>query len=220
MNIAKKQKRNAILLPILMITTTIVVFYLSTLLLGKYMGYISGFLFYWFFWCLYIPKKITGLKITEFFVDEKPLFIRKNLLIILLLLATIITPIFMYTITGIKSTPLIVILLGIPLAIIHSFFEELFWRGFYVKQFKTSIIYSIIIPTIFFMLWHISPQFALKADNPLIFVISTLPLGLTYALTAYVTKSAKWSFIAHAISGILAFSGFLSMCLVEIFNLS
>jgi len=121
----------------------------------------------------------------------------------------------MYTIPSIKSTPLPVILLGVPLAIIHSFFEELFWRGFYVKQFKTSILYAIVIPTIFFVLWHFSPQLAMKSDTSVMFVISTLPLGLTYAFASYVTKSAKWSFLAHALSGIFAFSGFLSTCLVE-----
>lgn len=220
MNTFTKKKKSAVLLPIMLIVSTMGVFYLSTFLFDKYLGYLIGFLFYWLFWCLYIPKKITGLKIKEFFIDEVSIFKWKNLWILLLLLATIIAPIFMYTIPAFKSMPLIVLLLGIPLAIIHSFFEELFWRGFYAKQFKASILYGIVIPTIFFALWHFSPQFAIKSDTPVMFALSTLPLGLTYALTGYVTKSARWSFIAHAISGILAFSGFLSMCLVEVLKIS
>lgn len=214
------KKRIAVLLPLMLISSTIGVFYLSTILLNKYLGYIIGFMFYWLFWCFYIPKRITNLKIKVFFTDEKSIFKIKYIWVIILLLSTIIAPVFMYTIPNLNKTPLLIIVIGIPLAIMHSFFEELFWRGFYAKQFKTSMIYSIVIPTVFFMLWHISPQFAMKSNTPIIFVISTLPLGLTYAITAYITKSAKWSFVAHAISGILAFSGFLSICLVEGLQLS
>jgi membrane protease YdiL (CAAX protease family) len=206
-----KRKVLFAIMPIFLIITTSFVFYFSSISIGKYQGYLIGFLFYWIFWCLFIPLLISKKKIFVFFKNEKPLFIKKNWWIIILFLSTIISPIFIYFLPEISKTPIILLLLSIPLATIHGFFEELFWRGFYIKEFPNNIIWGIVIPTIFFSLWHISPQFSIKDNNILLFLISTIPLGLTYGIVAFVTKSAKWSAIGHSISGIFTFSGLLAV---------
>ncbi len=211
-----KRKVLFILLPILLILTTSAVFYSMSVIIGKYEGYLIGFLFYWIFWCLTIPLFITKKPISTFFKDENPLFIKKNWWIIILFLSTIIAPVFMYFLPNLFSKPVLLLLLSIPFAIIHGFSEELFWKGFYIKEFPDNVVWGIIIPTIFFSVWHISPQFSIKDDNVILFLISTVPLGLTYGMVAFVTKSAKWSAIGHSISGIFAYSGLLSTSLYNI----
>ncbi len=205
-----------LLLPVLLILSTSGVFYFCTKLWNPYVGYLAGFLFYWLFWCLLIPLWVSGHGLRDFFRDTQPLLKRNNWWIIILLASTVIAPVFMYFIPAIKSTPLPVILLSIPLAVIHGFFEELFWRGIYIKEFPDNTWWNLIIPSLLFSLWHFAPQWAIPADNRLIFVVSTLPLGFTYALTARVTGSARWSAIAHSLSGILAFSGNLAISIYQL----
>jgi uncharacterized protein len=206
-----------LILPILLIVSTSAVFYLSSIAFGKYPGYLIGFAFYWFFWCLCIPSIITKKSPFEFFKNGKPLFKKKNWWVIILFLITLIVPIFMYNfIPNLFTTSIIVIILAIPFSIIDGFFEELFWRGFYVKEFKNSVVWGIIIPSFFFSLWHFAPQIIFPHDNPVTFVLSTFFLGLVYGIVAYTTKSAKWSAIGHSISGMFAFSGSLASTLFKI----
>jgi len=102
---------------------------------------------------------------------------------------------------------LFLIIINIPLAFINGFGEEIFWRGFYIKEFPNSIIWGIIIPSIFFSLWHFAPQIAIPHANRFLFVFSTFLLGIVNGIVAYITKSAKWTAITHTIGGILAVAG-------------
>lgn len=212
-----KRKAMFLWMPALLIVTTSLVFYTAALFLGPNAGYLAGFVFYWLFWCLAVPVLILKKKPSALAGWGKPLFVRKNRWVALLFLSTLVLPVFMYFIPKWTVTPLPVFLLGIPLAVVHGFFEELFWRGLYVNEFPRSIVWGILIPSAFFTLWHLAPGFATGGTSPL-FLISTVPLGVTYAITAYVTKSARWSIIGHGISGILAYSGLLSLSLYNLFG--
>ena len=212
----RKRKLLFLALPILLIASASCVFYFAARLWGRDIGYLVGFLFYWLIWCLLVPLLLLGRRYVSMLRDKKPLFRRKNWWIILLLATTVIMPVFMYLIPGFASTPLPVMLLGIPLALIHGFFEETFWRGLYISFFPDDLVMGLIYPTLFFSLWHIAPQLAMPSGSPAVFVLSTVPLGFTYGLTAYAAKSAKWSVIAHGVSGVLAFSGYLAPSLYAV----
>jgi uncharacterized protein len=205
---AMKRKILFLILPVLLILSSSLVFFIITKIYGQYWGNLAGKSFYWIFWCLLVPRLITKKKIRHLFTDEKSLFRKDNWWVIILFISTIIIPIFMYnTIENLTIKPIIIIVSAIPFSIINGYCEEAFWRGFYIKEFPNSITWGIIIPSIFFSLWHFAPQLASPHTNPLAFVASTIPLGLTYALVAYRTKSAKWSAIGHTISAIFAFAG-------------
>ncbi len=205
-----------IILPILLILTTSFVFYVATKSLGKYWGYLLGFAFYYIIWCILIPLYTSKRSFFSFFRNERPLFRKKNWWILILFASTILVPIFMYFIPKLPSMIPAIIILAIPLSIIHGYCEELFWRGLYIKVFPKSILWSVFIPSIFFTLWHIAPQFSIQSDHPVIFIISTFPLGVTYSIVTFVTNSAKWSARGHTISGFLAFSLPISLCLYKV----
>jgi len=195
-------------LPVLLILSTSIVFVVSAIALGNYASYLIGISFYWFFWCLCVPTLIGRKSILDFMRSEKPFLTGRNWWVILLFLSTVIVPLFMYnTIQKVMVTPLYLILLNILLATINGCCEEVFWRGFFVKEFPDSIVWGIVIPSIFFALWHFAPQFAIPHDNRVAFVLSTLPLGIINGLVAYKTRSAKWSAIGHSIGGVLAVAG-------------
>ncbi len=205
-----------ILLPILLTIITSIIFHFASLILGIDWGYLTGFMFYYLIWCILIPLIITGKSFLSFFKDGHSLLKMKNWWIIILFLSTLAAPVFMYFIPKLPEAVPAIIILAAPLSIIHGICEELFWRGLYIKQFPDSIIWSVIIPSVMFSLWHIAPQFSIRSEHPFIFIISTVPLGLTYAITAYATKSAKWPAIGHAFSTFMAFSLPISSSLYNI----
>ena len=214
----RKRKLLFIGLPVLLTASASCVFYFAARLWGRELGYLIGFLFYWLIWCLLVPLLLLGRRYFTMLRDKRSLFRRQNWWVILLLASTVIMPVFMYLIPRFSVTPLPVMLLGIPLALIHGFFEETFWRGLYVAFFPGDVVMGLIYPALFFSLWHIAPQLAIPAASPAMFILSTIPLGLAYGLTAFATKSAKWSAIAHGVSGVLAFSGYLAPSLYAILN--
>ncbi|WP_169311808.1 CPBP family intramembrane glutamic endopeptidase [Spirochaeta thermophila] len=163
-----------------------------------------------------MPLLISKRPLRDFFMDEKRLWVKENWWVILLFAVTILSPFFMYFLPRFSSTPPLVLLLSVPLALVHAFFEELFWRGLYIKEFPDSVVWGVVIPSLFFSLWHVAPQFAIPADDVVLFVASTLPLGFVYGFVAYATKSARWSAIGHGISGVMAYSGFLSLSLSRV----
>ena len=205
-----------IILPVLLILSTSVVFYTATLFFGRNWGYITGFFFYYIIWCLIIPLTLTRRKFLNFFKSESSFLKWKNWWIVILFASTVISPVFMFFIPKFASINPWLILLAVPLSIIHGHCEELFWRGLYVKEFPGSIVWSIIVPSVFFTLWHIAPQFSIRSEHPVIFIISTIPLGVTYAIVSFVTKSAGWSAAGHAISTFFAFSLPISLCILNI----
>jgi len=197
-----------LLLPVLLIISASIVFYITSCTIGRYQSFLIGISFYWLFWCLLIPSIIKSKSIRFFLKSERPFLVRKNSWVILLFLSTIISPLFIYkTISNLAIKPIMLILLAIPLAVINGFCEEIFWRGLYVREFPNSIMWGIIIPSVFFSLWHFSPQIAMPQHNRFVFILSTLPLGMVNGIIAFNTKSAKWSAIGHSIGGILAFGG-------------
>ncbi|MBN1649145.1 MAG: CPBP family intramembrane metalloprotease [Spirochaetales bacterium] len=211
-----KKKILFLILPVVLILTTSVVFYTATALLGKNWGYLAGFFFYYLFWCILVPLLVTKRSFAGFFKSDFPLFRKKNWLIIMLFISTLIAPVLMFFIPKLPSIIPIIILFSVPLSVIHGHCEELFWRGMYIKEFPGSVLWSVIIPSVFFTLWHIAPQLSIRSEHPFVFIISTIPLGVTYAIVAFVTKSAKWPAIGHTISSFFAFSLPVSMCIYSI----
>lgn len=205
-----------LVLPVLLIGTTSLVFYGAAVLINPPSGYLIGFLFYWTVWCIIIPSAVFKRSIMDYFRGTKNIFTLRNLPWIILLLITIIVPFFTTFLKELFTVPPAVFLLAIPFATVHGFCEELFWRGLYIKEFPRDPLWAIIIPSVFFSLWHLAPQLAIKGVPLAPFILSTLPLGLTYAFVSYFTKSAFWSAVGHSISGIFALSGLLAPSLYAV----
>ena len=206
-----------IILTVLLIISASLVFYMTAVAIGKEKGYLIGMAFYWFFWCLGVPVLVKRKSIIYFLKNERSLFIKNNWWVIILFFSTIIIPIFMYnTISYLLIKPLVLFLIAIPVAIISGTCEELFWRGLFIKEFPDSIAWGIIIPSLFFSLFHFAPQLAIPHPNKVLFVLLTFPLGLTNGIIAYKTKSAKWSAVSHSIGGIMAFGGPAALCLYRL----
>lgn len=118
----------------------------------------------------------------------------------MLVLGTVI----MYLIPSINEATLNLILLAIPIALVHGIGEEALWRGLYIKTYPKNIVMGVVYPSIAFALWHLSPQIVFPAENLIGFVVSTLFLGVSYAIIAFKTGSIKWIALLHILGSLLA----------------
>jgi len=200
--------------PLLLLPVMSGVFALASCWLGAETGYLLGFVFYWLFWCLLIPRVLLGeAEFAAILRDRAPLFSRENWPAALLCLVVTLVAVFMY-VGEFTRAPLALILLAIPLATINGFCEEILWRGLYVRLFPRNPWLGILYPALGFALWRFAPQVIYPAENAIGFVVSTLFLGLAYGFIAYRTGSARWTAISHSLSGILALSGYLAPSLL------
>jgi len=204
-------------IPPLLIFTVFLVFRFASSKLGKEKGYLVGFCFYWFFWCLLIPWLLMGKGFTSLLTDRAPLFSPANWPAALLWIIVTLVTLVMYAKSFIKA-PLTLILLAIPLATLNGFCEEILWRGLFVRAFPGNPWLGVLYPAIGFALWHLAPQSVFPAENKLAFILSTFFLGLAYGFIAYSTGSAFWAAISHSLGGILALSGSLAPSLLVLLS--
>ena len=201
--------------PLLLILTTALVFRYSSKIFHKEKGYLIGFVFYWFFWCLAVPWLLIGKNFASLLTDRFPLFSIRNWPAALLWVIVTVVTLIMYGKSFIKA-PLILILLAIPLATLNGFCEEILWRGMFVQAFPGNPWLGIFYPALGFAFWHLAPQSVFPAGKVPGFILSTLFLGLAYGFIAYSTGSAFWTAISHSLGGILALGGMLTPTLIKI----
>jgi membrane protease YdiL (CAAX protease family) len=177
--------------------------------LGKEIGYVLGFIFYWAVWCLLVPLRILKREgIGRLFKEERPLFRKQNWLPAALLIMIVVITVIMYPPTRLVAVPMKLLLIALPIAVINGVCEELLWRGLYVKALRGNMILGVVYPLVGFALWHISPQLLIPAGTGVWpFVLSTFFLGISYGWISYRTGSIKWNAISHSIGGILDLGG-------------
>jgi membrane protease YdiL (CAAX protease family) len=214
------RKAFLISLPVLLLASTALVFTALSRWLGRNLGYVLGFAFYDLVWCILVPLLLLGRKgFVGLFSERVPLFSKANWLPATLLVITTVVAVVMYrdTIANIASTPVALILIGIPVTIINSTCEEILWRGVYARAFPNRFFLGLIYPSIGFALWHISPQLVMPSEGSmLLFVVSTFFLGLVYGLAAYRTGSARWTALSHSLNGILTLGVPLSTAILTL----
>lgn len=210
-----------LIIPIALILTTALIFFVFSNFFGSSLGYVIGFSFYYVVWCYSIPLALIGKDgFVSLFKEANPLFRKRNWYLIILFFLLIFGTLIMYLIPSITEATLVLVLLAIPIAIVHGVGEETLWRGLYVRAFPENTFLGIIYPTVGFALWHLSPQIVFPAENGiLIFLVSTFFLGLTNALIAYKTGSIKWVAFLHTIGSLLALGQPITTSIIDIFGL-
>lgn len=224
MKISTRTKYFLFCLPFLLLLTTAFIFYSLPRWLSKELSYIVGFIFYDGFWCLLVPFVILGKdNFRSIFKEDSPLFQKKNWWLILLLFSTTAGAMGMLASNDIANTPLLLIILSVPVAIISGTCEEILWRGLYTKIFPGKLFAGFLYPSLGFAIWHLSPQLIYPSKMPggmFAFAGLTLFLGLCYGLVAYKTGSCKWTAISHSLNGILDFGGAIAPAIYTVLFVS
>jgi membrane protease YdiL (CAAX protease family) len=175
-----------------------IIFKVATEQFGDKLGYFTGFLFYWLFWCLLVPVLLIGPTVIKHFLKPSALFDYK------IILCLISLPIFVYAYAfpaAVKRADPFIISLSFILAVINATSEEVLWRAVYLQMFKNPWI-NIGYATLGFAVWHYAPQVIVANKNPggiHSFVVFAFTLGLCFSYVGFRQKSIFWTIIAHTL---------------------
>ena len=190
-----------VLCPPILLLTTFLLFRFLAATLGNEKAYLYGFLFYWIVWCFLLPiitVGISGLK--EMFAVPNPQFGRPVWLGVLLLLGP---PLFIFLTRfpeSIRGATTIFVASSIVYAIANGTFEEILWRGTYIVGFDGHLFWGYIYPSIWFGLWHLSPQVVETGKvtwETFGFAAMSIILGLVWGWVARTSGSVRWTILAH-----------------------
>jgi len=204
--------------PIILYILMGVIFAGSTRLWGKESGYLLGFASYWLIFGIIVPVMIFKKQhYSSLLRDRAPLFSRQNWLAALLWIIIAAVSLVMYG-RDLFVSPLVLILVAVPPAVVNGFCEEIFWRGVFVKCFSGNPWLGVIYPAVAFSLWHLIPQSVFPSENAPGFILSTFFLGLAYGFIAYRTGSARWTAFSHSLSGVIALSGMIAPTFLKLIS--
>lgn len=184
---------SAIVLPLILLTSTMIGFSFFSKRFGNRAGYLAGFVFYWVFWCCTVPIHYLTLKgIIALFNYDGQLFKEHLVSNVACLLLPLIFA-YAYAFPKALSKATFAIVAGsFLLAFVNATLEEILWRGTYLTLAGNNQLVYMLLSSLGFALWHFAPQLihpSKAAGGQLSFVLFAFFLGLAYSTVTYQTKS-------------------------------
>lgn len=193
----------AIIAPIVLVAVMVPVFrYLSKLFSENWrIGWFLGLLFYWILWGGLFSYLMLGKSNLLELIQPQRLTVEIGLLVLVPLVGAGLyrfVPGMDY-----QKPALWIFVLLISTNFGNGFFEELLWRGVYLKLFPESLLWGWIWPCLWFGLWHYAPGSIAPGRNPLGLMIGSGIMGFYLAFLARHTCTIWWTIIAHTIGGFI-----------------
>lgn len=171
--------------------------------LGLRRGYLAGFALYWSVWCGLVPWALLGTDgVVALFRPGAAPFGRPAALGVALLASPLLLGYGYAFPRAIRGATATVVLASAALALVNATFEELLWRGAYIRVFPGSWLLGYAYPAFGFALWHIAPQRVVPNRAPggsASFVLVCAALGLMWGWVARASGSIVATTIAHAV---------------------
>lgn len=190
-----------LLAPIILVAVMYPIFQLLARILGNTASWYAGLATYWLLWGLSYPLLVLGkdtvldlLRPTEFDLSA----------LLLALIPVIFAAIgrFQYGIQYEKSSALIGVALLVT-AVGNGLFEEIFWRGTYLRMFPSSMLLTIVWPSLWFALWHYAPGSVSQSGSVLRLMAGAGFLGLFLSYLARRTDTIFWGILSHTLAGLI-----------------
>jgi membrane protease YdiL (CAAX protease family) len=182
--------------PGLIIACYLVFHFFATLSDNK-QGFLLGMIFYWLAGCV-VPVFLWISK-----ANRKLLLRIKKVnwwQFVLLLLPVILAFLFGPFKQRMGEATTLIIMLSLPYAFINAFCEEFMWRGLFFAHHQGNYFHAVIVPTIWFGIWHYVPLSVQPASvGNLYFILSAIGLGLCWSTVTYYTRSVFWSIVSHTL---------------------
>ncbi len=186
--------------PLILVATMIPAFRLLAGVMNARLAWYIGLKIYWIIWGITFPLYIIGWEnIKVLLRPQRP----NTLAIIFVSIPLIISIIGRFTLgMAYESDNIWILLLFIATCIGNGFFEEVLWRGVYLKVFPNSITFRMIWPSLCFAAWHYAPG-SILSSNPLSLIIGAGVLGLYLSYVSRKTNTIFWSIITHILIGLV-----------------
>ena len=101
-------------------------------------------------------------------------------------------------------------LLVLVSAVLNGTFEEVYWRGLYLEEFRNSVSVGLWVSTMLFTLWHFSLWFAkgvVYQGGLLALVGGAFVMGLLWSFVSRKLQNITMCIIAHVFVNVFAFTG-------------
>lgn len=203
MNMNTKQKI-AIIAPLALIGFMYPVFRLLMAVFDETIAWYLGLITYWLIWGAIFPLLIIGWESIKTMIFPK----RINAKIILLVMFPVAMASLYRIIPGMGYTkPSIwILLLYLSTTLGNGIFEEIMWRGVYLKLFPENVMFRVIWPTFFFALWHYIPGSVNSDGNVIALMIGAGIFGFYLSFLVKKTDTIWWSIITHILGGLVMIS--------------
>jgi membrane protease YdiL (CAAX protease family) len=167
-------------------------------------GWFFGLVVYWMIWGAAFPMWAIGKKkLLDLVQPQKP----DTKILLLVVFPLLMSTIYRF-IPGMEyqknSVSILLILLSTTIG--NGFFEEMLWRGVYMRLFPDSIFLRIIWPSVWFSLWHYVPGSVSPSGSVTALMIGAGFLGFYSSFLARITDTIWWSIIVHTLGGIIMVS--------------
>jgi membrane protease YdiL (CAAX protease family) len=194
----KKQQIAIAVLPILVLMM-LWVYQVAARLFGSSLGWYVGFMVYWPVWCVLYPLWMLGWDgFRGLFRSRKLGLSEWGLMFFYPTMAFIGTFLFEQQQREIPE-----MILYIFMSFGNGFFEEILWRGVYVRLFPEDKLWGFVWPTLWFAIWHYAPGSISPWTNVGVLMAGALGLGACVGWLAMKTGSIRWSIISHTLSGLI-----------------
>jgi membrane protease YdiL (CAAX protease family) len=192
--------------PAILILATLAVFQVTKPVTTQWVTHLTGFAFYWSVGGIIIPLILLGRD------GYASLFARASVkwsLALRLGVPALFIPaafgflfVFPYLFPG-ESNLLIP---GLVLyALLNGTFEEVFWRGLFVRHFRGNPWLGVVYPAVLFGLWQLVPwalfDWWLRPPPEIVLAVA-IPVGLLFSWVAYRTGSIRWTVVAHVLANL------------------
>ncbi|MGD2253775.1 MAG: CPBP family intramembrane metalloprotease [Anaerolineales bacterium] len=196
-----RRKIIAIISPLILMGMMYPIFGWLTGALGKTIGWYLGLVVYWLLWGAVFPLLIIGKEsIRNLIRPRKPDAKAIGLVLLMLLLAGTFR---LITKTEYQKPSIWIFVLLLTTNPGNGFFEEVLWRGVYMKLFPDNLFFRIVWPSFWFALWHYIPVTAHSDKNPIGMIIGPGLMGLYLGFLAKKTGTIWWTILAHTIGGFI-----------------
>jgi hypothetical protein len=166
-------------------------------------GYLSGMILYWLLWCLLPFFLLISKKNRRFLLKIRKLNWWQGVLVFIPVILAVLFGPFKNRIG--EVTPLI-ITFSLIYAFVNACCEEFLWRGIYFDHHPGNFFYAVIVPSIWFGIWHYVPLSVLSGSiSNFYFILTAMGMGFCWAVVTYYTRSVFWSIISHTLVDLIGF---------------
>ncbi len=193
----------AILLPVILVALMIPIFrfYVRKFKDNWRIGWCLGLVTYWITWCGIGSWLLIGKSSILQLIHPQRLTLE---IFFLLLIPLIGAGLYRFVPNMTYEKPHVWILLMLIMTSLgNGFFEELLWRGVYLKLFPGNLLFGIIWPSLWFGQWHYAPGSVAPNRKAAGLMIGSGIMGFYLGFLARHTGTIWWTILMHTIGGFI-----------------
>lgn len=196
-----RQQIATLLAPIVLIAVMYPIFQLLARRFGNTAAWFTGLATYWLLWGLTYPLLVLGKDAALELIQPGKFDLNAMLLALIPVIFSVIGR-YQFGVQYEKASTLAGLAL-LATAVGNGLFEEVFWRGTFLRLFPSSALLAMLWPSVWFALWHYVPGSVSSSGGVLRLMVGAAFFGLFLSYLARRTDTIFWGILSHTLAGII-----------------